>query len=134
MAESGWASSKHLRSDSLSARVNGVRWQRLIPSGGDRLADASNGSPPAGFLIPLGGKSWAGEPQYPVSHKNITIGRGPNCDVRINHPTVSRLHAELSWADGRLLLTHLSAVNPTLVNGTPARGSTPLQTGDLIEI
>jgi adenylate cyclase len=32
------------------------------------------------------------------------------------------------------MLTHLSAVNLTLVNGTPAGGTTPLHNGDLIEL
>ena len=98
------------------------------------MADAAKGSPPAGFLIPSGSKSWPSEARYPIGHGKNTIGRAPSCDVRINYPTVSRLHAELNWADGRPILTHLSAVNLTLVNGIPVRGATPLHTGDLIEI
>ena len=98
------------------------------------MADAAKGSSPAGFLIPSGRTSWPGEARYPIGYGKITIGRAPSCDVRINYPTVSRLHAELDWADGRLVLTHLSAVNLTLVNGIPVRAATPLHTGDLIEI
>jgi len=35
---------------------------------------------------------------------------------------------------GRLILTHLSSVNLTLVNGIPVREAVPLRTGDLIEL
>ena len=90
--------------------------------------------PATGFLIPAGSKNWPGEERYPLGHGKTTIGRAPSCDVQINIPTVSRLHAELNWADGRLMLTHLSAVNHTLVNGIPVREVVALRGGDLIEI
>lgn len=98
------------------------------------MADDTKGFPPVGVLIPAGNKPWPSEAQYPVGHGKTMIGRAPNCDVQINHPTVSRAHAELSWADGRLMLTHLSAVNLTLVNGIPVREQVTLRTGDLIEL
>jgi adenylate cyclase len=44
------------------------------------------------------------------------------------------MHAELTWSNHELMLTHLSPVNPTLVNGVPVGGACPLHTGDLIEI
>jgi class 3 adenylate cyclase len=98
------------------------------------LADDTKGFPEVGVLIPAGTKNWPGEERYPLGHGKTTIGRAPNCDVQINMPTVSRLHAELNWADGRLMLTHWSAVNHTLVNGIPVREMVALRTGDLIEI
>ena len=98
------------------------------------MADDANGFPPVGVLIPAGSKPWPSEPQYPLGPGKTMIGRAPHCGVQINHPTVSRSHAELSWADGRLTLTHLSAVNLTLVNGIPVREQVLLRTGDLIEL
>jgi class 3 adenylate cyclase len=98
------------------------------------LADETKGSPPVGILTPVGGKSWPSEPQYSLGLGKTTIGRAPHCDVQINHPTVSRVHAELTWEDGRPMLTHLSAVNLTLVNGIPVQEAVPLRTGDLIEL
>ena len=98
------------------------------------MADDTKGFPEVGVLIPAGPKNWPGEERYPLGHGKTTIGRAPNCDVQINVPTVSRLHAELNWADGRLMLTHWSAVNHTLVNGIPVREMVALRTGDLIEI
>jgi class 3 adenylate cyclase len=98
------------------------------------LADDTTGSSAAGLLIPAGSKPWASQPQYPIGLGKTTIGRAPNCDVQINHPTVSRTHAELTWAHGRLMLIHLSSVNLTLVNGIPVRDQVALRTGDLIEL
>lgn len=98
------------------------------------MADDSKGFPAAGILIPAGSKPWPSEPQYSLGLGKTTIGRAPHCDVQINHPTVSRTHAELTWANGRLMLTHLSAVNLTLVNGIPVREQVALRTGDLIEL
>lgn len=89
---------------------------------------------PIGILIPVGSKLWNEEERYWVRQDRTVIGRGPDCHVRINHPTVSRVHAELNWAKTTLILTHLSPVNPTLVNGVPLGEPCALNTGDLIEI
>ncbi|HXP03828.1 MAG TPA: FHA domain-containing protein [Stellaceae bacterium] len=60
------------------------------------MADDTTGFPSAGILIPAGSKPWSSEPQYSLGLGKTTIGRAPNCDVQINHPTVSRVHAELT--------------------------------------
>lgn len=98
------------------------------------MADDAKGFPPVGILTPAGTKPWPSEPQYPIGRGTIKIGRAPHCDVQINYPTVSRIHAELSWVDGKPMLTHLSEVNLTLVNGIPVREAVPLRTGDVIEL
>jgi class 3 adenylate cyclase len=63
-----------------------------------------------------------------------TIGRGSNCDIHIPHPIVSRVHLELAWRAEALILTHLSQVNPTFVNGTPVAEPRALRNGDIIEL
>jgi class 3 adenylate cyclase len=98
------------------------------------LPNAAKNSPPGGILIPIGSKLWSDKQHYLLRRDKTTIGRASDCDVRINHPTVSRMHAELTWSNHELMLTHLSPVNPTLVNGVPVGGACPLHTGDLIEI
>ncbi len=98
------------------------------------MADDTTGFASAGILIPAGSKPWSSEAQYSLGLGKTTIGRAPNCDVQINHPTVSRVHAELSWVHGRLMLAHLSSVNLTLVNGIPVREQIALRTGDIIEL
>jgi pSer/pThr/pTyr-binding forkhead associated (FHA) protein len=46
----------------------------------------------------------------------VTVGRGPTADIQLVHPLVSRLHAELSMQDGRLLIRDLGSRNGTVVN------------------
>jgi class 3 adenylate cyclase len=90
--------------------------------------------PPGGVLIPLEPRPWSDQEHYLLRRDRTTIGRAPECDIRISHPTVSRLHAELAWIDGRPTIRHLSPVNPTLVNGLPIGEPRTLRSGDLIEI
>ena len=46
-----------------------------------------------------------------------TIGRAPDNDVVLDHPTVSNHHARLSWKSGALFVEDLSSVNGTYVDG-----------------
>jgi class 3 adenylate cyclase len=98
------------------------------------LPSAAKHSPPGGILIPIGSKLWSDKQHYLLRRDKTTIGRASDCDVRINHPTVSRVHAELTWSNRELMLAHLSPVNPTLVNGVPVGEACRLHGGDLIEI
>lgn len=45
------------------------------------------------------------------------VGRGPECDVRIDHPDVSRRHARLSLRDDGLWVEDLGSKNGTTVDG-----------------
>lgn len=46
----------------------------------------------------------------------IRIGRDPQCEIALNHQTVSSRHAELSFlGDGKLLLTDCRSRNGTFV-------------------
>jgi class 3 adenylate cyclase len=90
--------------------------------------------PPPGVLIPIGPAPWSEFQHYPLRRDKTTIGRAAGCDIRINFPSVSRVHAELNWLDGAAVIRHLSSVNPTLVNGLPVVELQQLRSGDLIEI
>ncbi len=46
-----------------------------------------------------------------------TIGRAPDNDVVLEHPTVSNHHARLSWGGTALLVEDLSSANGTFVDG-----------------
>jgi class 3 adenylate cyclase len=106
----------------------------LILGENTRLPNHAVQPPPGGILIPAGTKPWNDKEHYLLRRDQTTIGRGSDCDIRINHPTVSRVHAALTWTDGELVLAHLSPVNPTLVNGVPVGEKCPLESGDVIEI
>jgi len=97
------------------------------------LTNSAN-PPPGGVLVPLEPKPWSEQPHYVLRPDKTTIGRGSACDIRIGDPTISRVHLELAWRAESLILTHLSPVNPTFVNGAPVAEPRPLRNGDIIEI
>ncbi len=57
---------------------------------------------------------WAETPLSPT--RILTIGRDPNASLLINHYTVSRLHAEITYANGHFLLRDLGSKNGTFLN------------------
>ena len=64
----------------------------------------------------------------------MTIGRGPDCDISIADPTVSRLHFEIVREGGRFELIHRSATNRTSVNGANVDHRVEIQSGAEIRI
>jgi len=74
--------------------------------------------------------------RYTLSQtRTITIGRQPGIPLLIDHDSVSRLHAEISYVDGQYVLRDLGSANGTFVNTTPLPpGSAhPLQMGDRLQ-
>jgi hypothetical protein len=69
---------------------------------------------------------------FPIRRPNTLIGRSSECDIQVVEPAVSRRHAELVWDGQRLILRHLSRVNPTLVNGVSVTDKQILSSGDEI--
>lgn len=67
-------------------------------------------------LIPLG----MGDPIDVVKDMTL-IGRSEDCDVRVPHKSVSKLHCILVKTDGLLLLRDLGSTNGTRVNGKRVR-------------
>src|SRR5262245_17402742 len=54
--------------------------------------------------------------------KDVTlVGRKEDCDLRLDHKSVSKLHCVISKTDGVLLLRDLGSTNGTRVNGTRVR-------------
>src|ERR1051325_5746804 len=56
------------------------------------------------------------DPQRKVSEV-LTIGRDRDCNVYLNHPDVSRLHAGINRVGSHFYLTNLSPSDPTILNG-----------------
>lgn len=51
----------------------------------------------------------------------LVIGRGPDCDLHIPHPSISRRHAEIEcMPDGQWRVVDLDSKNGTFVNGARA--------------
>jgi pSer/pThr/pTyr-binding forkhead associated (FHA) protein len=54
--------------------------------------------------------------------KDLTLfGRDDDCDIRLNHKSVSKLHCVIVKTDGLLLLRDLGSTNGTRVNGQRVR-------------
>jgi pSer/pThr/pTyr-binding forkhead associated (FHA) protein len=54
--------------------------------------------------------------------KDLTlVGRDEDCDIRLDHKSVSKLHCVLVKTDGLLLLRDLGSTNGTRVNGQRVR-------------
>src|SRR5439155_565627 len=65
-----------------------------------------------------------------VTKEEFLIGRGPDCDLRLAVPAVSRHHCLLRFRGSEATLTDLGSVNGTFVNGQRVRSSMTLQPGD----
>lgn len=51
----------------------------------------------------------------------VTLGRDPGSDIRLDHPTVSRVHAEVRRRDGGFEIIDRASNNGTFVNGLRIR-------------
>jgi eukaryotic-like serine/threonine-protein kinase len=73
-------------------------------------------------------------PRRPLTdHVVLVVGRGEDCDLRLNDPSVSRVHARITLLDGRVYLEDAGSRWGTLVNGVPTE-SRELTPGDRVEI
>ena len=96
----------------LSARVP----RRVVPDALRQVLSAISrtlGARGAAAPTPLLALDWSGQTA------ELLVGRGPDCDVVLEHPTVSRRHARLHYRDGTWILHDLDSKNGTSVNRTP---------------
>ena len=62
------------------------------------------------------------------------IGRDPSANLQLDHPTVSRLHAEVRPSPAGPLLRDLGSSNGTFLNGELITGPRPLAPRDVVQI
>src|SRR6266581_751822 len=67
-------------------------------------------------LIPLDGT-----PAFDVGKDLTLVGRKEECDLRLDHKSVSKMHCVIVKTDGLLLLRDLGSTNGTRVNGQRIR-------------
>jgi hypothetical protein len=73
-------------------------------------------------------------PRRPLTdHAVLVVGRGEDCDLRLNDPSVSRVHARITLLEGRVYLEDAGSRWGTLVNGVPTE-SRELTPGDRVDI
>ncbi|KAL6474871.1 hypothetical protein MHYP_G00159110 [Metynnis hypsauchen] len=72
--------------------------------------------------------------EFPLT-ASCLFGRKLDCDIRIQLPQVSKEHCRIELNENKeLILTNLSSVNPTRINGEVLQQSERLKHGDLITI
>src|ERR1041384_4010380 len=64
----------------------------------------------------------------------LSIGRLTDCELVLNHPTVSRLHAGIKEVGGRFYIFNLSPSNSTTLNGRLIEEKEALAEGDIVQI
>lgn len=69
---------------------------------------------------------------HPAGGHPLRIGRDPANGLRLNHETVSRVHAELTRQGGMWVLRDLGSTNGTTVNGRRVTGATVVREGDQV--
>jgi sigma-B regulation protein RsbU (phosphoserine phosphatase) len=61
------------------------------------------------------------ETQTAITHSPFTVGRMPGSDMLLEHPYVSRRHAEILYEDGAFLIVDQGSRHGTFVNGAPVQ-------------
>jgi len=64
----------------------------------------------------------------------VVIGRGQDADLRVDHSSVSRRHAQLLLEHGAIRVSDLDSYNGTRVNGEPVSATRTVVTGDVITV
>lgn len=71
---------------------------------------------------------------YPLDKKNVSVGRGGNCDIKIYSLTVSEKHIRLWFEANEWHIEDLGSKNGTFLNGDKIDEVYLLDDGDCIEI
>ena len=58
-----------------------------------------------------------------------TIGRSKKCDIYINNPYLSKVHAQITFEEGRFYITDMESTNGTYLNGNKL-GTHPVRLRD----
>jgi hypothetical protein len=70
---------------------------------------------------------------WQTSSPAVTVGRAPEQDIPLQHPSVSKLHATLELDGNELYVTDVGSLNRTFVNGEPIASRTRLHAGDSLK-
>src|ERR1043166_9587808 len=64
----------------------------------------------------------------------LLIGRLIECELLLNHPSVSRVQAGIKQFDNAYYVFSLRPKNPVILNGKPVEDNEALAGGDIIEV
>lgn len=136
----------HLRSDVASARgpspepVEIVDGRGIDDTAPNPSAEQGTDVMPTVEPLPVGERSrlvcltapFAGS-EFHIVLADIVVGRSPDCDVVVDHPSVSKHHIRITTRGGEVRLLDLGSSNGVLVNGERTRDSV-LTAGDEVEL
>lgn len=71
---------------------------------------------------------------YLLDKQSVTFGRSQKCDVVIQDPYISGVHAKFIEDEGIYFVEDLHSANGTYVNGVKIEDVTPLKDGDRISM
>src|SRR6267142_6329059 len=63
--------------------------------------------------------------------EGLLVGRLPTCELLLNYPSVSRLHAGITSAEGDYYIRNLRPGNPIMLNGARLEEYEALADGDV---
>lgn len=69
-----------------------------------------------------------------IISEGVIIGRLTECEVLLNHPSVSRVQAGIKQVENNYYLFPLRPRNPVLLNGKPVEENEALASGDVVEV
>jgi pSer/pThr/pTyr-binding forkhead associated (FHA) protein len=75
----------------------------------------------------------AGNVAFDLGQTPLLVGRGDECDIRVDEPLVSRTHARIDWRSGVHVVVDLQSTNFTRVNGRRVLVEQALEPGDLVQ-
>jgi len=112
---------------------------RVLQEGDSIKIDKADNPRADGILLAFsrvtqqGNLQWRSFPIHPVT-STITIGRGENCHIRLDHISVSKVHAVITQHGGNFYLQDNNSANGVIVNGHRIRHRYQLREKDLIVI
>src|SRR5258708_36815941 len=66
--------------------------------------------------------------------EGLLAGRLPMCELLLNDPSVSRLHAGITATEGEYYIRNLRPANPIMLNGKPLQQYEALTAADVWDI
>lgn len=69
-----------------------------------------------------------------LPERDVTIGRDPDCNIRVADADVSRKHCQVLTREGKVYVVDLQSRNGTYVNNQAIEAETQLQPGDQLRV
>jgi FHA domain len=101
--------------------------------GGRRPRDAAPTLPPGPSTLLVKGQSES-KPRTVRLAASMTIGRAPECELRLDDTYTSQQHARLFAKNNSWFVEDLGSTNGTFVNGDKLAGRRRLKQGDVVRI